>query len=83
MTTANRGTFMTNAIILAVVSSISVFICTSIVFFLFGYVCRCRQECRKSGRQISEYTMPEVTTEQVDLRRNEAYDIFKIGISQS
>ena len=81
MATANKA--MLDAVTLAVISSISVFIFTSIVFFLFGYVCHCRQEYRKSGRQISENMMPELTTERVDLTRNEVYDIFKIGISQS
>ena len=79
MATANKT--MLDSLTLAAIFSISVFIFTSIVFFLFGYVCRCRQEYRKSARQISENTMPELATEQVDLTRNEAYDIFKIGIS--
>ena len=93
MTTANKEASMPNAVTLAVVSSVSVFFLTSIIFFLFGYVCGCRRKCSKSDRQISENvdpvyenTMPgpaELTTEQVDLTKNEAYGLFNIGISQS
>ena len=84
---------MLDAVTLSVVSSISVFFLTSILFFLFGYVCGCRQKCSKSGRQISENVDPvyesttpgpaELTIEQVDLTKNEAYDLFNIGVSQS
>ena len=84
-------------ITLAAISSTCVFIFSSIVFFLFGYACGCRQKCtRKSGKQIAanvnpipvyENTMPgraEITTEQVDsvdLTKNEAYDLLNIGTS--
>ena len=61
-----------------------------------GYVCRCRQSCRKLDKQITENfnpiiillcenTMsgPELTTEEVDFTKNEAYDVLNIGVSQS
>ena len=80
-------------ITLAVISSTCVFIVTSIVFYLFGYMCGCRQKCRKSGKQIAANVNPiympghmhaEITTEQVDsvdLTKNEAYDLLNIGTS--
>ena len=86
----DKTTAMLDAVTLAVVSSISVFIFTSIVFFLFGYACGCRQRQRKSGRQISknspvyENAVPNLTTEQADLEltRNEAYGSLNVGSSQ-
>ena len=86
----DNATTMLDAVTLAVVSSISVFIFTSIIFFLFGYACGCRQRQRKSGRQISENspvyenTVPNLTTEQADLEltRNEAYGSLNVGSSQ-
>ena len=83
-------------ITLAAISSTCVFIFTSIVFFLFGYMCGCRQKCRKSGEQIAANINPiympghnmhaEITTEQVDsvdLTKNEAYDLLNIGTSRN
>ena len=78
---------MLNAVTLAVGSSVSVFLLTAILFFLFGYVCGCRQKCRKSGdgwnvNPVHENTMPGpavLTTEQVDLTINEAYGLFNTG----
>ena len=81
----------TSMITLAAISSTCVFIFTSIVFFLFGYMCGYRQKCRKSGEQIAANINPiytpghmhaEITTEQVDsvdLTKNEAYDLVNIG----
>lgn len=86
MATANKA--MLDTVTLAVVSSLSVFILTAILFFLFGYICGCRQKCRKSDGQISENispiygtTVPELTIEQVDLTKNEAYGFLNIGSS--
>ena len=85
----DKATAMLDAVTLAVASSVSVFLLTSIVFFLFGYACGCRQRQRKSGRRISENspvyenTVPNLTTEQADLEltRNEAYGSLNVGSS--
>ena len=82
---------MLDAATLVMVSSISVFILTSITFFLFGYACRCRQRCEKPGvqtlenRPVYENVVPQLTTEQVDLEltRNEAYESLNVGLSRT
>ena len=94
MVTANKVESM---LALVVLSSVTAFFLTSITFFFIGYVCGCRQRCRKSADgQISSKNVDPVyennvpgpavlTTEQVamDLTINEAYGSFNIGISQS
>ena len=85
----DKATSMLDAVTLAVVSSISVFLLTSIIFFLFGYAYGCRQGQRKSDREISENSpvyenaVLNLTTEQADLEltRNEAYGSLNVGPS--
>ena len=80
-----------------ILSSISISILTSVVFFLFGYACGWRQRCKASesvsgGQAISdnnpvhyERVVPNITTERADLKltKNEAYASLNIGLSQS
>ena len=87
MATGNKGA-CTSMLTLAVLPSMCtcVLVSTSILFFLFGYVCG-----RKSGKKISENVnqiIHENTMsgpELMDLTKNEAYDLLNtrgIGISQ-
>ena len=57
MVTANKEELM---LALVVLSSVSAFFLTSISFFLFGYICGCRQKCRKSADG-------QISSENVDL----------------